>query len=237
MKNFSIVLSTVAIILAAVALLMSNKSGVSDSAIASALKNNPKIVVDALQAHQEQERLAQEQAAAEAIKQYAGEIISSENVPFTGPNDAALTVVEFFDFSCGYCKRLAPDLEKVIADNANVKFVFKPVSFVSNVSPYQAKGGMAAAKQGKFMEYYKAVMAAEGGMSEADVDKVAESIGLDMDKFKTDLNSAAVSEALSAVSSLTQKIQVNGVPSLFINGKQVYAYSAEEIQKAIDAAK
>ena len=237
MKNFSIILSTVAIILAAVALLMSNKSGVSDSAIASALKNNPKIVVDALQAHQEQERLAQEQAAAEAIKQYAGEIISSENVPFTGPNDAALTVVEFFDFSCGYCKRLAPDLEKVIADNANVKFVFKPVSFVSSVSPYQAKGGMAAAKQGKFMEYYKAVMAAEGSMSEADVDKVAESIGLDMDKFKADLNSAAVSEALSTVSNLTQKIQVNGVPSLFINGKQVYAYSAEEIQKAIDAAK
>ena len=131
MKNFSIVLSTVAIILAAVALLMSNKSGgISDSAIATALQNNPKIVVDALQAHQEQERLAQEQAAAEAVKQYAGEINSADNVPSVGPKDAAITVVEFFDFSCGYCKRLAPDLEKVIADNANVKFVFKPVSFV-----------------------------------------------------------------------------------------------------------
>lgn len=237
MKNFSIVLSTVAIILAAVALLVSSKSGVSDSSIATALQNNPKIVVDALQAHQEQERLAQEQAAAEAIKQYAGEIVSSENVPFTGPNDATVTVVEFFDFSCGYCKRLAPELEKVIAGNANVKFVFKPVSFVSNVSPYQAKGGLAAAKQGKFLEYYKAVMAAEGGMSEADVDKIAESIGLNMDTFKTDLNSASVNDALAAVSSLTQKTQINGVPALFINGKQAYAYSADEIQKAIDDAK
>lgn len=237
MKGFSILISTIAIILAVVATITSTKSSVSGEDIAKVLKDNPKIIVDALQSYQEQQRIAQEQAAAEAMKKYAGEISSSNNVAFVGPENASVTVVEFFDFSCGYCKRLAPTLEKVIADNADVKFVFKPVSFVSPVSPYQAKASLAAYKQGKFVEFYTNVMKAEGRMTEASVDEVAKSIGLDMDKFKADLNSDEVAQTLAGVSSLSQKVGVTGVPSLFINGKAVHAYSVEEIQSAINSAK
>lgn len=240
MKNFSIVLSTVAVILAAVALIMSSqKRPVSSSVeqVSAALQENPQMVIDALQKYQQEQREAQEKAEAAALAKYAGEINSAENTAFVGPENASVTVVEFFDFSCGYCKRLAPSVEKAIADNADVKFVFKPVSFVSSVSPYQAKAGLAANKQGKFLEFYKAVMAAQGRMTEADVDAIAESLGLDMAKFKADLNSEEVSKSLADIASLTSKIQVNGVPTLFVNGKQVRAISVEQIQEAITAAK
>ena len=249
MKNFSIILSTVAIILATVAIVsvFKTKSSVAPSApmaagavsqadLASALSQNPKIVVDALQAYEQQQREEQEKAAAALLEQYADEISSEANVPFIGPKDAKVTVVEFFDFSCGFCKRLSPEIEKVIADNADVKFVFKPLTFVSPVSSYQAKAGYAAFKQGKFLEFYKAVMEGNAGSEEA-IDEIAKNAGVNMDKFKADVASADAAKSLSDVASFAQKIQVNGVPAVFINGKKADGRSAGELQSAIDAAK
>lgn len=234
MKGFSILLSTVAIILASVSLVMSTNTGGNETSVEAALKENPKMVMDAIQAYQDQQRLAQERAAAESLKKMSDD----KNSIFVGPEKASVTVVEFFDFSCGYCKRLAPAVEKVIAANPDVKFVFKPVSFVSPVSPYQAKASVAAFKQGKFVEFYKGVMEfQEGRMTEASVDEIATSIGLDMDKYKTDLNSDEVARLLAEVSDLSRNIGVTGVPALFINGKQANAYSEEEIQNVINAAK
>ncbi|MBO6281163.1 MAG: thioredoxin domain-containing protein [Alphaproteobacteria bacterium] len=233
MKGFSILLSTVAIIIASVSLVMSTKTSGGKGSVEAALKENPKMVMDAIQAFQDQQRIAQEQAAAESLKKMSDD----KNGIFVGPEKAAVTVVEFFDFSCGYCKRLAPAVEKVIADNPDVKFVFKPVSFVSPVSPYQAKASVAAFKQGKFAEFYKGVMEYNGRMTEASVDEIATSIGLDMDKYKKDLNSEEVSSLLAEVSSLSHNIGITGVPALYVNGKQAAAYSAEEIQNVINAAK
>lgn len=236
MKGFSVLISTIAIILAIVSTITSTKAGVSSEEIAKALRDNPKLVVDALQAYQDQQRVAQERAAAEAVKKYAEQIKSSDKAAFVGPENATVTVTEFFDFSCGYCKRLAPTLEKVIENNPNVKFVFKPVSFVSPVSPYQAKASMAAQKQGKFLEFYAGLMKADGGMTEAKVDEIASSVGLDMDKYKADLNSDEVAQTLAEISSLSRSAGVSGVPALFINGKPVQAFSVDEIQNAINTA-
>lgn len=244
MKNFSLILSTVAVILATVALVSTCKvkqaavgGGMTQTQLASMLKSNPKMVVDALEEFQLQQRRAQEEALAAAVAKYASEINSSENLPSVGPDDANITVVEFFDFSCGYCKRLAPELEKVIKDNADVKFVFKPVSFVSQVSPYQAQAGLAANKQGKFLEFYAEVMGAQGHMDKAAVDAAAKKIGLDMDKYAEDVKSKDVNDALENVGDLIQKIQVNGVPTLFINGKRAQVINAAQIQSIIDEAK
>lgn len=243
MKNFSIFLSTVAIILAAVAIYSTCKckavpgGTINQEELAAVLTQNPKIMADALVAYDTYQREEAERIRNEKLAEFAPKINDETNLPFVGPKDAKIAVVEFFDFSCGYCKRLAPSIEKIIADNPDVKVVFKPVSFVSAVSPYQAKGGIAAHKQGKFVEYYKEVMTFAGRMTEADVDAVAAKIGLDVDKFKADLNSAETDNALKEVAALAQGIEVNGVPSVFVNAKQIPAMSPEPIQAAIDAAK
>lgn len=247
MKNFSIILSTVAIVLAVVAIVLVSKkapvasapaAAVSQADLASALTSNPKIVVDALQAYEQQQREAQEKAAAELLQKYAGEISSDANVPFVGPKDAKVVVTEFFDFSCGFCKRLAPEIEKLMADNADVKFVFKPLTFVSPTSPYQAKAGFAVFNQGqdKFQTFYKAVMGGNAG-SEALVDELAQQAGVDMEKYKADVASADIAKHIEDVASFAQKIQVNGVPAVFINGKKVEGRTAGELQSDINSAK
>ena len=239
MKNFSLILSTVAIIIASVALISTSKNnkGFDETKLAEALQDNPKLVVDAFQAYQDKQREEQERAAAEAIAKYAADINNAEYAPSVGADDASVTVVEFFDFSCGYCKRLADTMEKLVESNADVKFVFKPLSFVTPTSKYQAQASLAAHKQGKFTEFYKKIMAFEGRMTEANVDDIAKEIGLDIDQYKKDVQSSDVSSSLQKVSELAQKIQVNGVPSLFVNGKQVYARDVNELQAAINDAK
>lgn len=247
MKNFSIILSTVAIILATVAIVsvFKNKTPVAPAAVsgsvsqeelAKILSENPKIVVDAVQKYDQQQREERERQAAEKIAKYADEISSEANVPFLGPKDAKVTVTEFFDFSCGFCKRLSPEIEKLVADNADVKFVFKPLTFVSPVSSYQAKAGFAAFNQGKFLEFYKGVMEGDAGSEEL-VDGIAKNAGVDMEKYKADVASDTVNNNLNAVAEFAGKIEVNGVPAVFINGKQIQGRSAAELQAAIDAAK
>jgi protein-disulfide isomerase len=128
-------------------------------------------------------------------------------------------------------------MEKVVAANSDVKFIFKPLSFVAPVSGYQAKAGMAANKQGKFYEFYKAVLGSEERMNEAAVDAVAAGLGLNMEQFKADIASDETSKNLNAIRELSQNIQVNGVPTVMINGKHISTMSADDLQNAINAAK
>lgn len=244
MKNFSIILSTVAVILAAVAIVSTNKlkagegAAISAEQVSAVLTQNPKIIADAMQAYENMQREEAEKAAQAALQAHATELNSDFGLPFVGPKDAKVTVVEFFDFSCGYCKRLAPAVEKIIADNADVKVIFKPLSFVSKISNYQAKAGLAVSKQGKFLDFYKKVMEYKGApMTEETVDGVAQSVGVDMEQFKKDIASPDVEKALGAVSTLARDIQVNGVPMVFVNVKHVPAMSPEPIQEAINLAK
>ena len=246
MKNFSLILSTVAVILAVVALVRANGgsnfgSGLTADKGAEAVQQNPEKILQVFENYQQNKikeaREAQEKAEREALAKYLPEINSDANAPSFGPKDAKVTVVEFFDFSCGYCKALAPSLEKVMADNAGVKFIFKPLSFVTPVSKYQAKAAYAANKQGKFLEFYKAVMAFNGRMSEADVDNVAKNIGLDMDQYKANVEAADISKSLDEVAALASNAKINGVPTVFINGKKVQGMNPHEFQAAIDEIK
>lgn len=239
MKNFSTILSTIAVVLASIAMysVYNNKVNVSAADVEAAVKSNPKMIVEAWQAYEEEQQAAKIRARDEAMARYADEINNEEGVPFVGPKDAKITLVEFFDFSCGFCKRLAPNIEKIISDNTDVKVVFKPVSFVSRVSSYQAKAGIAAHKQGKFLEFYKAIMASQNASSEAAIDDIAASVNLDMDQYKKDLQSEETTKALDRVETLRANIEVNGVPALFLNAKSLHAASVAEIQEAINAAK
>lgn len=213
------------------------KAEISGEEIAAYLEEHPEAVAKAMQKYEEQQKEKAEKEKALLLEKYEDQVNSSANAPFVGPKDAKITVVEFFDYSCGYSKRLAPSIQKVVADNPDVKFVFKPLAFVSNISKYQAQAGMAANKQGKFMEFYKKVMAFEGLMKKDDVDAIAKEIGLDIDKYETDINSDSVKTSLNNFASLARDVNINGVPTLYVNTKQVSAMSPEPIQEAIDAEK
>ena len=185
------------------------------------LLDNPEIIVKAMQKYEENLR---EQALAGAQKLIEDNLDAINNdaaTPFVGAAEAQMVVVEFYDYSCGYCHRVFPELKNVMAGNTDVKYVFKPLTFVSPISEYAARAAFAANKQGKFIEVHNAMFEFGGQLTEAAIDEIAMQQGLDMAKFKADMNSQEVSDELAAVSDLANKIQINGVPALIINGKMV----------------
>ena len=238
-KLNSLYVSLLALVVAFVALGMSIHYGAQkkDVNVEETLNNNPEIILNAMQSYEQKLR---EQAAAEAQKLIEANLPAlnnDANTPFIGAADAPVVLVEFFDFSCHYCHKVYPAIKQIAEANPDIKIVFKPLTFVAPISKYAAKAALAANEQGKFFDVYNAIFSFEGRPDEAKIDELVASTGVDMEKLKADMNSSKVNGALNGISDLAGKIQVNGVPALFLNGKQLQTIDGAEIQRQIDSAK
>ena len=239
MKVVSFLFSLVAMAVAGAALYQSSPKGLEKT-----LSGDPQILLNASKsvekALQEEARAKQEEAARQAEESIVKNLEAfnnDESVPFTGPKDAKVVVVEFFDFACGYCHALAPTLEELIDANADVKFVFKPLAFLSRESAYAASAFVAAQMQGKAYDFYKNVMAINDGLSEEKINKAAEKAGLDLAKMKEDMEGKDVEAALRRTNELARQANINGVPFLILNGKISHVIDKDGLQAAIDAEK
>ena len=164
-------------------------------------------------------------------------VITAANTPFVGAADAEKVVVEFYDYSCGYCHRLFPELKTVMANNGDVKFAFKPLTFVSPISEYAARAALAANKQGKFLEVYEALLTHNGQVTTAVIEDIIKKAGLDVEKTKKLMESDEIAKEISAIAGLSQKVQIRGVPTLIMNGEALQAIDADTIQNAINNVK
>lgn len=203
----------------------------------AALENDPEMVVSALQRYEQIQREAQLQESSRLFKENIEQLNNNVNTPYVGPKDARIVLVEFFDFSCGYCKRLAPAVEEIIKKNPDVKVVFKPITFVAQISKYAAQAALAAHEQGKFLEMYSVMLGAEERLTEESIASMAEKAGLDMKKFKEDVNSAKVESTIQEVANLSNVLQIRGVPALVLNGTQIQVIDEAGIQAEIDRLK
>ncbi|HCU58422.1 MAG TPA: hypothetical protein DIC64_00380 [Alphaproteobacteria bacterium] len=203
----------------------------------AALENDPEMIVSALQRYEQVQREAQLQEASRLFKTNIEELNNNANSPFVGPKDAKIVLVEFFDFSCGYCKRLAPAVEEIVKKNPDIKVVFKPITFVAQISKYAAQAALAANEQGKFMELYTVMLGSESRLTEETINAMAEKAGLDMKQFKADVASEKVQNTIKEVSDLANKLQIRGVPTLVLNGTQIQVVDEAGIQAEIDRLK
>ena len=214
---------------------LSGNSQDVNQAIEDYLMNNPTKVREALELAARQEQIEAQKRVAENYKNNWEDLSTASNSPFVGPKDAKITIVEFFDFNCGYCKRLAPELMKVIKANKDVKFVFKPVTFLGSVQI--ARAALAADKQGKFLEVYEAFLTHNGQVTPEVIEEIVKKAGLDYAKTKEIMETEEIRKALSDIADLSQKVEVRGVPTLIINGEQLQAVDQAAIQAAIDNLK
>ncbi len=244
MKNSSLYISLVALLASASAVFLSVQKAPSEpdqtdavALVESALKSNPKLVIQAMQDY---ERIAQEEALAATQKSLDDNIEAINNDPNTpviGNPNGSIVLVEYFDFACGYCHRVYPAIKNIIAKNPDVKVLGKTLAFVSSASDYAGRAALAANEQGKYTEMYSAIFETKDRLSEDSINAAAQKIGLDMEKFNADVNSEKVKNAMKGFSDLASKIQVNGVPTLILNGKIIQTIDENEIQRRIDEVK
>lgn len=207
------------------------------TSIETYLKSNPSIIRETLELAARKEQEEAEKRIAENYKKNIDELHNIENSPYVGPKDAKVTIVEFFDFNCGYCKRLAPALMKVLKDNPDVRFVFKPVGFLGPTSLTAAKAVLAAHEQGKFIELYEALLSFNGRITDEVIDEQITKVGLDLDATKKLMSDSKITKKFEDIAQLSRKVEVRGVPTLIINGAPLRTIDAGPIQAAIDNLK
>lgn len=159
------------------------------------------------------------------------------SAPIKGPASAKVTIIEFSDFQCPYCKRGSDTLDAVMKAYPNdVKVAFKhyPLPFHDQAMP-ASKAAWAAQQQGKFWEFYHALFENQDKLNEQFYTDTAKQLGLNVDKFKQDYGSEAAEKAVKADMELGQKNGIQGTPGFFVNGVAVKgAYPVEHFKMIID---
>lgn len=238
-KINAVYVSLVALVLAIAALTMNIVCCVKakNSDVESALMAKPQMIINAMQAYEVQQREEALKKVEENIVANAEELYNRADDGVVANPEGKIVLVEFFDYSCGFCGKLYPSLKEIIAKNPDVKVVAKPMAFLSPASKYAAEASLAAIEQGKFAEAYRAIFEIEGRLDEEKINAAIEATGVNMEKLKADMQSQKVQDTMRSVSELAGKIQVSGVPTLVLNNKILQTLDVATIQEAINAAR
>lgn len=182
------------------------------------------------------EEVATEDNSDKIFIEHWDEMKNNPAAPAVGPQEAKVTVVEFFDFACGHCKALAPVMRQLIKNNPDVRFVFLPLFFISEHSPYAAKVSLAAAQKGKFTEVYEGIMTLPE-MNEEKINQILSDEGLDIDEIKKMIEEKSIRRGVQDIDALSQVLGINGVPMLLINGEPFYGRNLEDLQNKLNSYK
>ena len=127
-----------------------------------------------------------------------------------------MTIVEFFDYRCPYCKQVLPALQTLLKEDHKLRFVYKEMPVLGPASVTAAHAALAAQRQGKYEAFHTAMMATKGQITDETVYKVAGSVGLDVDRLKQDMSAPEIEQALKANLALADALNIRGTPGFII---------------------
>jgi protein-disulfide isomerase len=181
------------------------------------LLENPEVVRDAMQELERKQQEAEDSVRTDTLKTMAAEIFRSKDDLIGGNPNGKVTMVEFFDYNCGYCKRAFPDVMKMVDSDKDLKLVMKEFPILGPGSVYAARAALASRQQGKYWEYHMALMAHEGRIDEAVADQIAEATGLDVKKLKADMEADEVNQVITRNMQLADSLKIQGTPAFIID--------------------
>jgi protein-disulfide isomerase len=127
-----------------------------------------------------------------------------------------VTVVEFFDYACSHCKNIEPTVKQLLTEDRKIRLVYKEYPILGPASIVAARAALAARAQDKYLPFHDALMVLEEPLTEATIFRVANQIGLDVDRLKTDMAAPAIAEAIERNYALGQALGINGTPAFVI---------------------
>lgn len=217
--------------------------------VADELKSNPRLVLETILANPEvvmqavailrEREDAENAAAAQAVLSTQMQLLTNDpNAPVLGNPEGDVTVVEFFDYNCPYCKKAAENVDMLIASDDGVRVVYREWPILSEGSRVAAKASLAARNQGLYQPFHEALMAQQGRLNEALIMKIARSVGLDVAKLRTDMEAPEVAEHIETSNRLAQALQFSGTPS-FVIGRELVPgmVSVDQMQAIVDATR
>jgi len=160
-------------------------------------------------------------------KQNVINLLDSINNPGIFQKNADITIYEFFDYNCGYCKSVVKTILDVISEDKKINFVFVEFPILSKESYTAAVAALAAKKQGLYTDFHLSLMKIRGRINEDIVFKTAKDTGLDINKLKTDMKSSEIEHKLKQNREIAKSLGLNGTPA-FIIGNIIYPGALEK---------
>jgi protein-disulfide isomerase len=183
------------------------------------IMQHPEVIMDSMQAMQERQQLAQERLQSERVTSLNESIERNPSDPVMGNPDGDVTLVEFFDYQCGYCKKMIDPLLDFARSDGNLRIVLKELPILGPASLIAARASLAAHKQGKYEAFHVALMRLRGRLSEPAIFQTAVEVGLDTEQLQKDMDAPAVTEQIRKSRELSQALAIRGTPAFVIGGK------------------
>ena len=179
------------------------------------IRDNPAVVGEALQTLQAQAQDAADAKAKDALKTQQANLMADPNAPVIGNPDGDVTVVEFFDYNCPYCKKVTPEVQALIDKDPKVRVVLREWPILGPDSEYAARAALAVRAQGKFAAFHAAMMGQQRA-NEATVRRVAADLGIDMTRLAADMDAPEVAAHLDLSNKLAAELGISGTPGFVI---------------------
>jgi protein-disulfide isomerase len=203
------------------------------------LVQHPEVLRAAIEALDKHEKDVAEADRQKAVTDQAGPLFSSPFQANVGNTNGAVTLVEFFDYNCHYCKGALPDMARLMKDDPNLKLVLKDFPVLGPGSVEAARVASAARKQlpgDRFWDFHYKLLGMHGPIGKAEALSVAKEMGLDMNRLDKDMNDPSIDAGLQQIMSMADALQINGTPS-FVVGQEVVvgAVGYDQLKEKIDA--
>ena len=198
----------------------------------------PGTVVKAVQIWWEEQEKYRQQQQVGSISANWEALARAEGDPVLGPEDGDVTLVEFFDYRCGFCKRVLGDVMALAAGDSRLRIVFKEFPILGELSVVAARASLAADRQGKWSEFHVALMSAPGALDEDRIMDTAAGLGLDMAQLRADMESEAVTAIIERNRALAGTLGINGTPAFLVkNAIQPGAASRDALAEMVAGAR
>lgn len=185
------------------------------------LMKHPEAIIEALQNAEEQMKAAAAEKGKRAIADRKADLERDPASPVWGNADGDVTLVEFFDYRCPYCKQVVPSVKALLAEDKQLRIVLKEFPVLGKESVAASRAALAAQRQGKYDAFHEALMSHRGQLTEDAVMRIAGSVGLDAEKLAADMSRPEIEAQLRKNYELAQALEIRGTPAFIIGGELI----------------
>lgn len=206
--------------------------------VREALKSDPSILRDAVAALREDMSRKQAGAARAAIAKAGPALTGTPDDPVAGNPQGEVTLVEFYDLHCPYCRRMLPVMQALVAAEPKLRIVYKDIPMLGPGSMLGARAVLAAQRQGGYRKLQDAIMTGPSQITEESVHAAADQAGLDWTRLRRDMDDPAIQARIAANLALARSLGVEGTPAYVVGGTMFSgAMPLDQLEAAIAAAR
>lgn len=193
----------------------------TDAAIERYIRAHPEVIIQSLQAMEAKRESEQRERQKVALAEKQQELLHDPTSPVSGNPKGGITVIEFYDYRCGYCKKAAAAVTELQKVDSRVRVVYKDFPILGESSVLAAKAALASQAQGKHQAFHEALLASNADMSKEEILKIAVKVGLNPKRLEADMANPQWQAVIDKNRALAQELGISGTPGFIVGTELV----------------